>query len=226
MEVKKIGERHQLGGIVAWACVRRRQSGPKRKGSNGFLRCSPGWYPPQVLRRIELLQLWPSSAGASCPNCFRSSVPRRVVVDDAVFVRAEAAHTSLVEGRSRAADRVAQERRSSGSAADAEIEAALRERYCGGLRQVPVDQASSSDQRTTSRTARDRSRPKRAHTSRASGIALRGIGGIEADLTRVGGTNRASRGRLVGRDTRAQQVRNGDSSDDKNNRYYDKQLNQ
>jgi len=147
-------------------------------------------------------------------------------MDHAIFAGAETTHTSLVKRSSRAADGVARERRRSRSAADRKVETALREGYCSGLRQVPIDQASCGNQRAASWTASDRSRPKRAHTSRSTRITLRGIGGIEADLARVRGTNRARRRRLVGRDARAQQVRNGDSGDDQNNRHHDEQLDQ
>ena len=52
---------------------------------------------PRYFAKFKLLQLWPRGADAGRPSGFRGCVPGRVVVDDAIFVRAEAAHTSLVE---------------------------------------------------------------------------------------------------------------------------------
>src|SRR6202030_3310408 len=120
--------------------------------------------------------------------CDRGAILRRVVVDHAVFVRAEAAYAALVEGSRYATDRVAQVRGATCRVADSKIVTALGVGYGGRLRQCPVNQASTRDDRAGSRTTGRSWRPERSHGGRIAGCR---IGRKEADLTGVGGTNGA-----------------------------------
>src|SRR6202035_5345321 len=88
-----------------------------KKGATDFS-VAPRVVPsPRYFAKFKLLQRWPCGAGASCPRCFRRGVPIRVVVDDTVFVRAKAAHATLVERTCCAADGVIRVRHASRGAA-------------------------------------------------------------------------------------------------------------
>src|SRR5207248_11763570 len=97
--------------------------------------------------------------------------------------------------------------------------AALRGR--GGAPQVKVNHASVGLGRT-----RRAGSVRRSQYLQSGCVADRRIGCAVGDLRCVNGAQRADRRGFVGRNTRPQQVWNGDRSDDQNDRDHDQQLNQ
>src|SRR5580704_4693571 len=107
--------------------------GSKKQGATDFS-VAPRLVPsPRYFANFRL-QLRPRRTGADRIDDRRCTVVRRVGMDHAVFVGAEAAHARLVEGCGRSADGVPQVRDASRDAGYAEVVAALVKSDCGGLR--------------------------------------------------------------------------------------------
>src|SRR5207245_5813028 len=132
---------------------------------------------PRYFAKIQLLQLLVGSCDASQSYRGRCAVVRRIVLDHAVFVRAEAAHATLVKRCRRAADGIAQVRRATSRVADAKVVAALRGRYGAGLRKRPVNQASIGHNRASCRAT---GRGWRSEHGHAGCVAGRRVGGKKA----------------------------------------------
>ena len=102
------------------------------------------------------------------------------------------------------------------------VETALRSAGRDGVGQHAINQASVGRSRSARGAGSARSaRPKLAQVG---GVAHGGIRRLIRNFSSVDGTNRAHCRRLVGCDTCTQQVRNGDGSDDQDDRHYDQQL--
>ena len=114
-----------------------------------------------------------------------------VIVDDAILVGAETAHTALIKSPSRTANRIPRVGRATSRIAHTKVVPALGGRRCDGLGQCPVNQAGIGNDGTSSRAAGRGWRAKGSHSGRK---ASRRVGGNKTDLTSVDGPNRAGRG--------------------------------
>ena len=135
---------------------------------------------------------------------------RRAHAHNRICEGAEIAHAALVRSDWRSDDLI-RPVRGAGRAAERERVTAL-----ATASQLRIDQAGASGTRGSATRA--------AQRRQGAGKAGRRIAGVVSNLSRIDGTNRRHRGRFVGRDARAQQVRDRDRCDDQNDRNHDQQF--
>src|SRR5437762_5747613 len=183
----------------------------KKKEHRTLVRCSLACTLPQVLRQINLLQ-----------NCEVAGVGGRwsylpcwgLSPDNRIFVRAEATNTRLIEdlrGSTDCVDDVG------GRAVGWRTHSGKRVTALGARTQNVVNQASVGDSRNAGRCW-----PTQG--CQGERVASGRKGRLISHFGRVNGTNGADGGRLIGRNTRTQQVRDRDGRNDQDDRHHNQQL--
>jgi hypothetical protein len=129
--------------------------------------------------------------------------PNRESSYHAVFNRTKITHTSAVVGCWRCSNGVAgNRRRSAGSVRNSEVVSALSRRCGRSRRQGEINQASISVDRGSAST-----RSGRTHSPEGDRVAGGRIRGQVREFSRIDGANGGDCGRLVGCNSRSQQVR-------------------
>src|SRR5579859_426340 len=145
--------------------------------------------------------------------------------NDSIFFRAESTNTGLVDVHRLSLDRVSN-RKTVGHCARASVEgvtALAAARRVAVVGQHGVNQARGRRLRRAAYVQRSTEVLQPSGSDRVSNCR---IGGLVRNFSGSEHTDRRNSGRLVSRNTRTQQVRNRDSSDDQNDRHYDQQLDQ